>query len=112
MNFVCQFCVWWIDRCEALDAPFAAGNYENSIRGPHPFANNSEASVVAAAPKHGSVSLKGPVDSRFVQQFRHALACVEHARLDGVLGHAEHPGDFLDRFFLIVRKLDDFAMNA
>jgi len=90
MNLVC----WWINVKRSM--PKRQGAVKHSIREPRPFANNGEEGVVAAAPRRGSLSLKGSVDSRFVQQFRHALACVEHARLDGVLGHAEHPGDFLD----------------
>ena len=103
MNFVCQFYVW-ID-----------GLVRHPATGLSALAHLiSKAALYCGcrAKSAAAFLLMRPVDASFVQQFRHALACVEHARLDGVLGHAEHAGDFLDRFFLVVRKLDDFAMNT
>src|SRR5215510_3792411 len=52
----------------------------------------------------------GPLGARGLDQSGEALAGVEHAGLDRVLGDGEEVGDLLDRLLLVVDEVDDLTV--
>jgi len=51
------------------------------------------------------------VDARFLQKSCELASCVEHPTLDRIARKARDQRDFVDRPFVVVDQIDDFAMH-